>query len=207
MITVLPAAGMVHFARVNVAFSAHGRWGACLRADDEDLALEQWTLAAEEAVCQTIPDIAVTRRTHPLPLDDGRILLLRSKGTSTSGRHALMLLQPGGRGILRQRLADIPGLGSYLVPSPNSGQLGFLVTIDDPEHSTSSSTFHSGRGGVSGRFPTQALIESCSPVPSRSCSLLPPTPLAKNGSAGEFSEILPCTFPRSCTERATCAKR
>ncbi len=136
MITVLPAAGMVHFARVNVAFSAHGRWGACLRADDEDLALEQWTLASEEAVCQTIPDIAVTRRTHPLPLDDGRILLLRSKGTSTSGRHALMLLQPGGRGILRQRLADIPGLGGYLVPSPSSGQLGFLVTIDDPEHST-----------------------------------------------------------------------
>jgi pimeloyl-ACP methyl ester carboxylesterase len=128
---------MVHAVRINVAFSAHGRWGACLRADDENLALEQWTLASEEAVCRTVPNVAVDRRTHPLPLDDGRILLLRSEGTSTSGRHTVVLLQPAGKhGILRQRLADIPGLGGYLVPSPHSDQLGFLVTLDDPKNST-----------------------------------------------------------------------
>ncbi|HKR49235.1 MAG TPA: alpha/beta fold hydrolase [Pseudonocardiaceae bacterium] len=137
MITVLPDAGMAHLTRVNIAFSANGRWGTCLRADDEDLVLEHWTLSSEEAMCRTMSGIAVGRRTYPLPLDDGRILLLSSEGTSTSGRHTLILLQPAGeRGILRQRLADIPGLGSYLVSSPNPGQLGFLVTLDDPENST-----------------------------------------------------------------------
>jgi pimeloyl-ACP methyl ester carboxylesterase len=136
VITVSPKAGVVHSARVNAAFSANGRWGVCLKVKDEDLALEHWTLTSEEAVCWTIPNVAVDRRTHPLPLDDGRILLLRSEGTSTSGRHTLTLLQLGGRGILRQRLADIPGLGCYLVPSPGSGQLGFIVTLDNPKHST-----------------------------------------------------------------------
>ncbi|MBV8541620.1 MAG: hypothetical protein JO364_03395 [Pseudonocardiales bacterium] len=136
MIAVLPAAGVGHCARVNVAFSTNGRWGVCLRADDEDLTLEHWTLASEEAVCRTVPEVAVDRRTHPLPLDDGRVLLLRGKGTSKAGRYACTLLRPGERGILKQRLADIPGLGAYLVPSHNSGRLGFLVTIDDPEHST-----------------------------------------------------------------------
>lgn len=136
MITITPQAGVVHGARFNAAFSANGRWGVCLRADDEDLALEHWTLTSEEAECRTIPDVAVDRGMYPLPLDDGRILLLRSEGTRTSGRHALMLLQPGERGIRRQRLADIPGLGGYLLPSQSSRQLGFIVTLDDPEHST-----------------------------------------------------------------------
>lgn len=136
MITISPEAAAVHSARFNVAFSANGRWGVCMSVNDEDLALEHWAFAAEEAVCRTIPNVAVDRRTHLLPLDDGRILLLRNKGTSTAGRLALMLLQPDRRGILRQRLADISGLGGYLVPSPSSGQLGFIVTLDDPEQST-----------------------------------------------------------------------
>lgn len=136
MITVVPETEAVHSTRVNIAFSPNGRWGACLRIDDEDLALEHWALADGHAEYRTIPYPRIERRTHPLPLDDGRILLLRSEGNSTSGRHALTLLLPSPQRIIRRRLADIPALGAHLVPNQDAGALGLLVTIDNPEHST-----------------------------------------------------------------------
>jgi pimeloyl-ACP methyl ester carboxylesterase len=136
VITVLPRAEEVHSLRVNVAFSANGQWGACLRATDEDLVLEHWALVSEEVDFRTIPFVTVDWRSRPLPLDDGRILLLRSEGSSTSGRQTLILLLPSKQRILRQRLADIPALGAHLIASPHSGELGFVVTTDNPEHST-----------------------------------------------------------------------
>jgi len=120
--------------RFNFVFSGNGRYGVCLRTDDDGVALERWTLTPEETRCQTIPDVAVDRGTHALALDDGRILL---GGHSTADRHELALLQPVDGTFSPQRLGAIPPLwGGRLLPSPNPDQLGFLVTLDDLEHST-----------------------------------------------------------------------
>lgn len=135
MITVLPEAALVVFARFNFAFSENGRYGLCLRTSNDDLALERWTLTWEEAACQAILDVAVNRETQALPLDDGRILLQRNS-QNISGRHEFAILKPERDGSCLQRLGEIPMLGGYLLPSPSSAQLGFLVTLDDPEHST-----------------------------------------------------------------------
>jgi len=136
VITVSSEAGVVYSARVNVAFSANGRWGACLNVCEEDVILEHWSFISREATCRTITDVTVNRRTSPLPLDDGRILLLHHEGAPISGHYALVLLRPDGRGVLRRYLADLSGLAAYFLPSPSSSQLGFVITRDDPERST-----------------------------------------------------------------------
>ncbi|MGH8903339.1 MAG: alpha/beta hydrolase family protein [Egibacteraceae bacterium] len=154
MITVSSQAAPVISDRFNFAFSENGRYGVCLRTDGEDMALESWMLTSEEAARRTIPNLAVDRETYALPLDDGQILLFHRGGRSTSGRHELVLLQPGGSDFCLQGLGEVPALpGGYLLPSPDastasrpkspapaegpsSAPLGFAVALDDPEHST-----------------------------------------------------------------------
>ncbi|MGH3972728.1 MAG: alpha/beta hydrolase family protein [Pseudonocardiaceae bacterium] len=138
MITTSPQAALAISSRSNFAFSANGRYGTCLTTtlNDDDIALESWTLTYEEARRQTIPDVAIDGGTHALPLDDGRILLFQRRGTSHSQSHELMLLQPQGGNFRLERLGAIPTLlWGYLLPSPNSGQLGFVVALDSG-HST-----------------------------------------------------------------------
>jgi len=135
--TLAAESGVVQGVRFNIAFSPGGRFGACLLAGEEGLVLEQWRFTAEHTECETVPDVALGRRTHPLPLDDGRILLLHSEGTETSGRHSLVLLESaGGSDLVPRHLADVAGLTGQLVPSPGPDELGFLVTLDDPHGCT-----------------------------------------------------------------------
>jgi dienelactone hydrolase len=130
MITAQSEAAVIS-GRSNFVFSANGRYGTCLRMNDETLALEIWTLTSEEARIQTIPGVAVDGGTHALPLDDGRILLFRRTSASTSQGHELALLQPQEGDLGWERLGAIPSLlWGYLLPSPNSDQLGFVVTLN-----------------------------------------------------------------------------
>jgi hypothetical protein len=136
MITAPSEAALVIPSRSNFVFSENGRYGTCLRTNDEALILESWTLTSEEARGQTVPDVAVNGGTHALPLDDGRILLFQRNGTSTSPRHELALLQPRGGDLCWERIGAIPSLlWGYLLPSPSSTQLGFVITLDSG-HST-----------------------------------------------------------------------
>jgi pimeloyl-ACP methyl ester carboxylesterase len=137
MTTISPEAAPVISSRFNFAFSSNGRYGVCLRTVDEDLALEHWTLAPEEACSQTISGIVVDRGTHALPLDDGRILLLQTDVKGISERCKLTLLRPQDGSWWRQQLGAISAqLGGYLLPSPSPADLGFVVTCDELEQST-----------------------------------------------------------------------
>jgi pimeloyl-ACP methyl ester carboxylesterase len=141
MIMTSPDAAPVISERFNVAFSENGCWGVCLRTNDEDVVLERWTLTAQEARCQAIPNVAVDRDTSALPLDDGRILLFHrgghGGGRDASGRGQLACVQPRGNDFDLHQLGAVPALpGGYLLPSPNSAQLGFVVTLDGSTHST-----------------------------------------------------------------------
>ncbi|MGH3770328.1 MAG: alpha/beta hydrolase family protein [Pseudonocardiaceae bacterium] len=123
--------------RSDFVFSGNGRYGVCLRTDDEDLILESWTLTLDVARYQTIPDVAVNRGTGALPLDDGRILLFTRGLGSESPRCELALLQPGNGKFDVRWFGEISALlDCFFLPSPNPDQLGFMVTVDDLEHST-----------------------------------------------------------------------
>ncbi|MGH3771331.1 MAG: alpha/beta hydrolase family protein [Pseudonocardiaceae bacterium] len=131
MITVPPEAILIILNRASFVFSENGRYGTCLTTSDEDVALESWAFASEEARGQTIPDVVVDGGTHALPLDDGRILLFHRGGASSSHRHEIALLQPRGGDFSVEKLGAIPSLlWGYLLPSPSSAQLGFVVALD-----------------------------------------------------------------------------
>ncbi|MGH3925974.1 MAG: hypothetical protein ACRDTT_24470, partial [Pseudonocardiaceae bacterium] len=136
MTTTAPVTAPAISDRFSFVFSENGHYGACLRTCDADLTLESWTLTSEQTRRQTFPDVTVDWKTHVLPLDDGRILLFHTGGRSAA-RHELVLLQPTNGSFSLQRLGTIPASwGGYLLPSPNSDQLGFIVTFHDLGHST-----------------------------------------------------------------------
>jgi pimeloyl-ACP methyl ester carboxylesterase len=136
MTTALSQAAPAILTRSNFAFSPNGRYGTCLRTSDEDMTLEYWGLASEQAWGQTIPGVAVDGATHTLPLDDGRILIFQRRGTDTSAVHELALLQFRDGGLCCERLGAIPSLvWGYLLPSPSSAHLGFVIALNS-EHST-----------------------------------------------------------------------
>ncbi|MGQ0775736.1 MAG: alpha/beta hydrolase family protein, partial [Pseudonocardiales bacterium] len=137
MTTTAPVSAPTISDRFTFVFSENGHYGACLRTCDEDLILESWMLTSEQTRCQTVPDVTVGWKTHVLPLDDGRILLFHTGGRSAARRHELALLQPANVSSYLQRLGSIPASwGGHLLPSPNSDQLGFIVTFHDLGHST-----------------------------------------------------------------------
>lgn len=128
---------MVILDRSDFAFSDNGHFGVSFRANNEKWTLESWTLISEEPDLRTIPDVAVDRGTNALPLDDGRILLLRRDPRYISQQCELALLQPRRDDFSVQRLGEVPApLGGYLLPSSGSTEYGFVVTRDNPEHST-----------------------------------------------------------------------
>ncbi len=142
MTTISPHAAVTD--RFGFAFSRNGNRGVSLATGNgDDVALERWDLTDGEAVCRTLPDVTVDRGTDALPLDDGRIICLHSGGRRGGSRqHEITLLQPDGDHCHLRRLGEIPAppnghlLGGHLVASPSSAALGFVVTVDDPTHST-----------------------------------------------------------------------
>lgn len=136
MMTAPPEAALAISARSNFVLSDNGRYCTCMLTNDEVLTLESWTLTSEEARVQTVTNVAIDGATHALPLDDGRILLFQRGKTTVSEGHELTLLRPRGREFDQERLGAIPSLlWGYLLPSPSSAHLGFLVTLDSG-HST-----------------------------------------------------------------------
>jgi len=124
--------------RFHFAFSTNGRHGVCVAADDADgWALESWALTEERPTCRTITDVPVGPGARALPLCDGRILLLQRGERGAGHRHELMLLAPSSGATEVRRLGEIPArFGCELLASPGTGQLGFAVALEDPEHST-----------------------------------------------------------------------
>jgi hypothetical protein len=117
--------------RFEFSFSGNGRYGTCLRADDDDPVLESWTFSADEARSRMIPGVVVDGETYALPLDDGRIIVLRTDKSCPSQTHALALFQPRGDDFCWEWLGTISSLfGAYLLPSPSFSHLGFLVALD-----------------------------------------------------------------------------
>ena len=137
--TARPSAAAPSFRdRFHFAFSANGRHGVCVTADDAGgWALECWALAVERPIRRTIRDVPVYPGARVLPLSDGRILLLQRGEQGAAHRHELMLLTPSFRATEVRRLGEIPArFGCELLASAGSGQLGFAVAVEDPEHST-----------------------------------------------------------------------
>lgn len=134
MIPVPRQAMPVFSERFNFAFSENGRHGVCMLRRDGEISLERWALDTEDPSCEAAAGVSVDRETCPLPLDDGRVLLLHRGGPSTCGRHELVLVESDGTS---QHLGEVAALpGGYLLPSPTPTQLGYVVALDDPEHST-----------------------------------------------------------------------
>lgn len=132
MTTVQPTAAVTASDRDHVAFSPDGRRGVCLRRTDEDRALEYWEFARGRPAHRTIPQVRVDRDTRALPLHDGRILLAQRDGRG----YEIGLLRPGADDAV-EWLGAVPAqLGAQLVARPGSAELGFVVAVDDPEHST-----------------------------------------------------------------------
>jgi Prolyl oligopeptidase family len=137
MNTVPTEAGPVISARFNFAFSANGQHGVSVRATGEELSLEYWDLACQEAVCQVVRDVSVDRGTQASPLDDGRILLLRRSGGLSSARHEVAVLSPPWESPSVQSLWELSApFGGYLVPAPSPVEPGFVVARDGREQST-----------------------------------------------------------------------
>ncbi len=130
MTTVTRDAALVIPDRDNLVFSDNGRYATCLRTRNEHVALESWTLATEEASCRTMPDVPVGWGTHALPLDDGGVLLFQRGEIGTSDARALTLIDTTAAGSCLHELGAITApLGGYLLPSPNSAQLGYAVAL------------------------------------------------------------------------------
>lgn len=137
MIAVSPDAELAIPDRSDFAFSDNGHFGVSLRARNDHWELESWTLRSEEPGWRTVPDVAIDRGTNALPLDDGRILLFQRYSRSTTRHCELALLHPRRSDFSMQRLGEVVApLGGYLLPNASSAECGFVVTLDDPEHST-----------------------------------------------------------------------
>ena len=122
--------------RSDFAFSFNGRYAVCRRTDNDGEAFEHWTLAPRTTRHRTLSSVPAGRLARALPLDDGRILLLRRGHGNESHRWTLALVQPTSAGLSVHELGTIAALlNSYLLPSPNAETLAWVVTAD-LEHST-----------------------------------------------------------------------
>jgi dipeptidyl aminopeptidase/acylaminoacyl peptidase len=140
MTATLPQAAPAVADRFGLAFSRNGHHGVSLATGPGDgVTLERWQLTGHDAVRRTVPDVAVDRGADALPLDDGRILLARGSGPTSSGsrRHQLAVLAPDRDECHLERLGEIPArFGGRLLAGPGSTALGFFVTADDQTSST-----------------------------------------------------------------------
>jgi dipeptidyl aminopeptidase/acylaminoacyl peptidase len=136
-------------SRFGLAFSAGGRWAACLSAVDDHVTLERWNLA------RAVPSrrvfgagtIAsgpgrrepVDRHSRPLPLDDGRLLVVRPGVDAhgvPAGHGTVVAAQAGHGGTTVGRSWWVPSmLAGYALASPGAPQTVVLVTVEDEHRS------------------------------------------------------------------------
>lgn len=111
--------------RVSFFFSARGDRAACLSGSGgSGLGIETWAWRDGAPRRQTLSTSGETLYSQPLPLDDGRVLVLRAG----PGVHDLVLLAPGQEEVL---LGRVESRGLYLLPSPEAGTLAVAVGVYD----------------------------------------------------------------------------
>ncbi|GAA1891153.1 S9 family peptidase [Actinomadura bangladeshensis] len=134
--------------RFGFAFSGGGGWGACLRAAGDEVALERWELARPVPLRSTLTGGAAAhaedgdgldRRCGVLPLDDGRVLVLRpATGVdgAPAGHGTVLAAEPAGRGLRFTRSWPVPAmLAGFLLAAPGPAGTIVLVTVEDERYS------------------------------------------------------------------------
>ncbi|NVI86404.1 alpha/beta fold hydrolase [Actinomadura sp. BRA 177] len=132
--------------RFGFAFSGRGGWGACLRATGDEVALERWELARPVPLRSTLTGDAAThavdgldRRCGVLPLDDGRVLVLRpatGADGEPAGHGTVLAAEPAGRGLRFTRSWPVPAmLAGFLLAAPGPAGTIVLVTVEDERYS------------------------------------------------------------------------
>ncbi|MFB4308887.1 alpha/beta hydrolase family protein [Actinomadura sp. GTD37] len=132
--------------RFGFAFSGGCGWAACLRAVEDEVTLERWDLARPVPSLTTLSGSAaeragggLDRRCGVLPLDDGRVLVLRpaADGAGEPAGHATVLAaEPSGRGLRITRSWPVPAmLAGFLLAAPGPAGAIVLVAAEDERHS------------------------------------------------------------------------
>ncbi|TDD38674.1 alpha/beta fold hydrolase [Actinomadura sp. KC06] len=146
---VLPETPLIP-SRFGFAFSASGLWAACLSAVQDDVTLERWDLAcpapSRRALERTgrgdglmIDGPVADRRCGALPLDDGRVLLLRPATDDhgiPAGHGTVLAVGPAGSGLQVTRSWPVPSmLGGFLLAEPGQAGTALLVAVEDGQNS------------------------------------------------------------------------
>ncbi|HEY2173209.1 MAG TPA: alpha/beta fold hydrolase [Mycobacteriales bacterium] len=117
--------------RINVAFSAGGRWASCVRVCDEQITLERWVFPDDRAPRrESVDGVAADVGTQSLPLDDGRLIVF----PNSDEQHQVVMVGAGTDSVTP--LGMVAALGGYLLASPSPDLLGLLITFDDADAST-----------------------------------------------------------------------
>lgn len=130
-VATAPVPALPVLTRVSFRFSAHGRAAACLaRTPGAPLAVEAWSLDGDVPRWRSLPTADLSAaRCQPLPLDDGRVLLLRNG----AGSHRLSLV--GGDGH-EELLGEEHCLGLRLTGHPGDDALALAIATHAEGHTT-----------------------------------------------------------------------
>jgi predicted esterase len=116
--------------RVSFRFSARGNRAAFLRdTGGPGLGVETWTWQDGAPQRRTLSTRGETLYSQPMPLDDGRALVLRSG----VGVHDVVLLTPGRA---EMAVGRIESRGCYLLPSPNADTPAVARGLNDDGSAT-----------------------------------------------------------------------
>ncbi|MEU8123352.1 alpha/beta fold hydrolase [Spirillospora sp. NPDC049024] len=141
-------------SRFGFAFSADGRWATCLRSAQDSVVLERWDLTWPAVnpgpSLRTLDDAAlqdgdgpgggiIDRRCGALPLNDGRVLVVRpavGDHGEPAGHGTLVAAEPTPAGLKAVRSWPVPEmLAGFLLASPGQAQTALLVAVEDERHS------------------------------------------------------------------------
>lgn len=103
-------------SRISFFFSVRGDNAAFLRETDDGLGVETWSWRDGEPRRRIVSTSGESLYSVPLPLDDGRVLVLRAG----AGVHRLVLLSPGQPA---RNVGSIESRGLHLLPSPEPGTM------------------------------------------------------------------------------------
>jgi pimeloyl-ACP methyl ester carboxylesterase len=134
--------------RFGFAFSGQGRWGACLRAAGDEVTVERWDLGRPVplrsaltggAAARATDGRGLDRRCGVLPLDDGRVLVLRPATGAhgePAGHGTVLAAEPAGPGLRITRSWPVPAmLAGFLLAAPGPAGTIVLVTVEDERYS------------------------------------------------------------------------
>ncbi|GAA0559562.1 alpha/beta hydrolase family protein [Actinomadura livida] len=132
-------------SRFGFAFAEEGGWAACLRAVEDEVTLERWDLTRPVPSRSTLTGEeaggvgGLDRRCGVLPLDDGRVLILRPAtggDGATAGHGTVLAAEPSGPGLRITRSWPVPVMAAgFLLAAPAPEGTVVLVTAEDERHS------------------------------------------------------------------------